>query len=98
VYDLLDPSILGSSTAAAGSQQQSSAQVAGVGGYAAGQGAGGGRILKHALLQPQESGRRALRIREDGQGRVIIPGLTEVCRLCLLAPCINIAAGVTAVA
>jgi hypothetical protein len=77
VFDLLDPTGAGNSAAALSSQQQPVA--AGGGGHGGGAGLGGGRILKHALLQPHESGRRALRIREDGGGRVIIPGLSEVC-------------------
>ncbi|GFH25606.1 kinesin motor domain-containing protein, partial [Haematococcus lacustris] len=34
--------------------------------------------LRHALLQPREPARPVLRIREDPQGRVVIPRLSEV--------------------
>ena len=38
-----------------------------------------GNNLRHQLLQPQDGGgRRVLRIREDGRGRILIPGLSEV--------------------
>lgn len=88
MFDLLDSSVLGGpvgNLAAVGGQQQTAAHSVHAGNNAAGAGLGAGRVLKHALLQPQETGRRPLRIREDGQGRVIVPGLSEVCSPCALS-------------